>query len=376
MGELVVGRPALQVRTALSVPLDMMSMMSLLYRAVPGSGLDPWLIGVRRALSWDLQEDLDLLHGFSGRLLYYMEEPVMAFQPLREDRQDATIDDLLTFFASLSGIEFRDLAIRAIDRAHRDLGTELSAPVGDDETEWRRYLEPVLTTADANDVLEMMLNPELLKERTIRLFSGIWSEFYREEYETHLDSLREAEQVARNSAGKGFGMAFAELTGNRLPATLTAALNAASSVTFIPSGHLGDFVSYISYPPELVIFFSAQHVTGSQFEHEQGHAEGEILPDEFVANGQPMATNDLMESLRALSDGNRMRIIDLLSTGELYAQEIVGRLGIAQSAVSRHLSQLERAGIVRVEPRRGLKYYVLDRQHLRSIAEGILYRVQ
>lgn len=374
MGELVVGRPALQVRTALSVPLDMMSMMSLLYRAVPGSGLDPWLIGVRRALSWDLQEDLDLLHGFSGRLLYYMEEPVMAFHPL--DRQDATINDLLAFFDGLSGVDFRDLAIRAIDRAHRDLGTELSAPIGDDETEWRRYLEPVLTTADANDVLEMMLHPELLKERTIRLFSGIWNEFYREEYETHLDSLREAEQVARNSAGKGFGMAFAELTGNRLPATLTAALNAASSVTFIPSGHLGDFVSYISYPPELVIFFSAQHVTGSQFEHEQSEAQGEILPDEFVASGQPMPTNDLMESLRALSDGNRMRIIDLLSTGELYAQEIVGRLGIAQSAVSRHLSQLERAGIVRVEPRRGLKYYVLDRQHMRSIAEGILYRVQ
>ncbi|MCO5217495.1 MAG: metalloregulator ArsR/SmtB family transcription factor [Thermomicrobiales bacterium] len=376
MGELVVGRPALQVRTALSVPLDLMSMMSLLYRAVPGSGLDPWLIGVRRALSWDLQEDLDLLHGFSGRLLYYMEEPVMAFQPLSEERANATIEDLLDFLDGLTPEHFRTLAIRAIDRAHRDLGTELAAPSGDDENEWRRYLEPVLTTADANDVLAMMLDPELLKQRTIRLISGIWNEFYREEYESRQETLREAETAARSSASKGFGMAFAELTGNRLPATLTAALNMASSVTFIPSGHLGDFVSYISYPPELVIFFSAQHMTGNQLKHAEHQVNGEILPDEFVASGQPMPTTELMESLRALSDGNRMRIIDLLSTGELYAQEIVGRLGIAQSAVSRHLSQLERAGIVRVEPRRGLKYYVLDRQQMRSIAEGILFRVQ
>lgn len=376
MGELVVGRPALQVRTALSVPLDMMSMMSLLYRAVPGSGLDPWLIGVRRALSWDLQEDLDLLHGFSGRLLYYMEEPVMAFRPLSEERAEASIDDLLEFLHGLTGVQFRDLAIRAIDRAHRDLGTELSAPTANDEIEWRRYLEPVLTTADANDVLDMMLTPDLLKDRTIRLISGIWNEFYRDEYLSRVDTLREAEMSARTSANKGFGMAFAELTGNRLPATLTAALNAASSVTFIPSGHLGDFVSYISYPPELVIFFSAQHLAESNFQDVQGAVDGEILPDEFVASGQPMSSHELMESLRALSDGNRMRIIDLLSTGELYAQEIVGRLGIAQSAVSRHLSQLERAGIVRVEPRRGLKYYVLDRQHMRSIAEGILFRVQ
>lgn len=376
MGELVVGRPALQVRTALSVPLDLMSMMSLLYRAVPGSGLDPWLIAIRRALPWELQEDLDLLHGFSGRLLYYMEEPVMAFEPLREDRAEATIDDLLDFLNDLPAESFRRLAIRAIDRAHRDLGSELVAPIADDENDWRRYLEPVLTTADSNDALELMIHPENLKMRTMRLISGVWNSFYREEYEGRVEILREAELSARAAASKGFGMAFAELTGNRLPATLAAALNAASSVTFIPSGHLGDFVSYISYPPELVIFFSAQHMTGNAIRHAQGDEVGEILPDEFVASGQPMATNDLMESLRALSDGNRMRIIDLLSTGELYAQEIVGRLGIAQSAVSRHLSQLERAGIVRVEPRRGLKYYVLDRQHLRSIAEGILHRVQ
>ena len=97
MGELVVGRPALQVKSAMSVALDMVSVMSLLYRAVPGSGLDSWLVQTRRNLSWDLQEDLDLLHGFSGRLLYYMEEPIMRFEPLqrrpgrRHDRRTALV---------------------------------------------------------------------------------------------------------------------------------------------------------------------------------------------------------------------------------------------------------------------------------------------
>ena len=107
MGELVVGRPALQVRTAVSIPLDMVSVMSLLYRAVPGSGLDRWLIAARRASPAQLQEDLDLLHGFSGRLLYYMEEPIMRFEPLREDRVDASIDDLLWFLGELDADEYR-----------------------------------------------------------------------------------------------------------------------------------------------------------------------------------------------------------------------------------------------------------------------------
>lgn len=373
MGELVVGRPALQVKTALSIPLDMTSVMSLLYRAVPGSGLDPWLVSVRRALPRQLQEDLDLLHGFSGRLLYYMEEPVMAFEPLREDRINASVDDLVAFLEGLEPMDFRSLAIRAIDRAHRDLGTELAAPSQEDEVEWRRYLEPVLTTADAAEALELMLRPELLKMRTIRLIRGIWDSFYGAEYAAREESLREAERAARSAASKGFGLAFAELTGNRLPATLAAGLNTVASVTFCPSAHLGDFVSYITYPPDLVVFFAAQHVSGENHVVDADLVEATPGDDHDV---EPLTGEMLLEAIRAMGDANRLRILDLLGTGELYAQEIVGRLGIAQSAVSRHLSQLERAGLVRVEPRRGMKYYAIDKPQLARLAESIMMRAR
>jgi len=378
MGELVVGRPALQVKTALSIPLDMVSIMSLLYRAVPGSGLDPWLVSTRRALSRQLQEDLDLLHGFTGRLLYYMEEPVMAFEPLRDDHAHASVDDLIGFLEAREPIEFREYAIRAIDRAHRDLGTELAAPVDENEAEWRRYVEPVLTTADGTEVLDLLLRPENLKMRTIRLIRTLWDDFYQDEYDAREGMLKDAEKVARSIASRGFGLAFADLTGNRLPATLAAGLNTASHVTFCPSAHLGDFVSYITYPPELVIFFSAQHLTGTVVEHD--------LVAEEIDNGHedrylgmdvdPLTGEDLLESIRAMGDANRLRILDLLGTGELYAQEIVGRLGIAQSAVSRHLSQLERAGLVNVEPRRGMKYYAISRDRLHMLAESILERAR
>ncbi|HLU35857.1 MAG TPA: metalloregulator ArsR/SmtB family transcription factor [Thermomicrobiales bacterium] len=374
MGELVVGRPALQVRTALSVPLDLTSIMSLLYRAVPGSGLDPWLVSMRRALPRQLQEDLDLLHGFSGRLLYYMEEPVMTFEPLRPDRIDATIDDLIAFLEELEPSAFRAMAIRAIDRAHNDLGTEFAAPQHDDEVEWRRYLEPVLTTADTNDALELMLRPELLKMRTIRLIRGVWDSFYAAEFAAREDSLREAELVARSAASRGFGLAFAELTGNRLPATLAAGLNNVANVTFCPSAHLGDFVSYITYSPDLVVFFPAQRVIG-EAAGLNGHATSESVPGDDRAV-EPLAGEELLEAIRAMGDANRLRILDLLGTGELYAQEIVGRLGIAQSAVSRHLSQLERAGLIRVEPRRGMKYYAIEKSQLQRVAESILLRAR
>jgi DNA-binding transcriptional ArsR family regulator len=378
MGELIVGRPALQVKTALSIPLDLVSIMSLLYRAVPGSGLDPWLIATRRSLSRQVQDDLDLLHGFSGRLLYYMEEPVMWFEPLREDRVDASIDNLLAFLEALEPGAFRDMAMHAIDRAHRDLGTGLAGPATDDEVVWRRYIEPGLTTADADDVLALMLDPASLKTRTIRLFREIWHSVYKDDFFAHRDSLVEAERAARVAASRGFGMAFADLTGNRLPATLAAGLNNVASVTFCPSAHLGEFVSYITYPPDLVVFFSAQHVTGNEIMHDIVPEELDDAQDEIYVGRavDPLPGEDLLESIRAMGDANRLRILDLLGGGELYAQEIVGRLGIAQSAVSRHLSQLERAGLVRVEPRRGMKYYAIDRGRLQMLAESIRERAR
>ena len=379
MGELVVGRPALQVRTALSVPLDMISVMSLLYRAVPGSGLDRWLISARRALSRQLQDDLDLLHGFSGRLLYYMEEPIMRFEPLGDDRLDASIDDLLEFLDALPPEDYREMAIRAFDRVHQDLGTGLAAPsLDDEESAWYRYVEPGMTTADADDVVPLILNPVDLKTRTIRLIRGVWESVYREEYLLRRDELAEAERIARVEVASGFGMAFAALTGNRLPSTLAAGLNQVTHVTFCPSAHIGAFVSYVSYPPNLVVFFSAQHVLHGE--------EVAIEPGvEFAAPGGARQLHEaagsltgeaLLETLRALGDPNRLRILDLLASGQLYAQEIVGRLGIAQSAVSRHLSQLERAGLVQVEPRRGMKYYAIDRGQLKSLAETLQARAR
>jgi len=63
--------------------------------------------------------------------------------------------------------------------------------------------------------------------------------------------------------------------------------------------------------------------------------------------------------------------IELLSAGELYAQEVVGRLGIAQSAVSRHLALLERAGVIRVRPHGGMKYYAVNCERMDALADAL-----
>ncbi|HEV2129374.1 MAG TPA: metalloregulator ArsR/SmtB family transcription factor [Thermomicrobiales bacterium] len=375
MGELIVGRPALQVKAAVSLPLDLVSVMSLLYRAVPGSGLDAWLVSTRRGLPAQLQHDLDLLHGFSGRLLYFMEEPIMRFEPLREDRLHASVGDLLAFLEVLPAETYREMLEHAVGRVHQDLGTGLVAPQGDHELEWRRFIEPGITTACGEEVLKLVLDSIQLKDRTIRLIRGVWEIAFESEYMRFRDSLEAAGRIAQEAAGRGLTAAFGELTGNRVPSTLAAGLGSAARVTFVPSMHLGSFMSYMVYPPDVIIFFSAQRVLDGDVQQvgvaSSRNGRVESMSAGELEAGDVLEGTELLDALRALGDANRLRILDLLGTGELYANEIVGRLGIAQSAVSRHLSQLERAGLVTVNPRGGMKYYAIDANRLGALAETL-----
>jgi ArsR family transcriptional regulator len=71
----------------------------------------------------------------------------------------------------------------------------------------------------------------------------------------------------------------------------------------------------------------------------------------------------LLKSLKALADGNRLRILRLLMDGSRCVCELQAALGIAQPTVSRHLSILEEAGWVDKERRgKNFIYYQLVKE--------------
>ena len=59
-----------------------------------------------------------------------------------------------------------------------------------------------------------------------------------------------------------------------------------------------------------------------------------------------MTEQRLSRMLRAFADETRLRILHLLSRGELCVCDIMAVLGAPQSKVSRHLGYLRRAGLV------------------------------
>ncbi|MGE0040391.1 MAG: ArsR/SmtB family transcription factor [Vicinamibacterales bacterium] len=75
----------------------------------------------------------------------------------------------------------------------------------------------------------------------------------------------------------------------------------------------------------------------------------------------------MLETITALAEPNRFRIVELLGSGGRPVNEIGARLGLNQPQVSKHLRVLKAAGLVDVEPRAQQRVYQLRPEPLREL---------
>ena len=73
----------------------------------------------------------------------------------------------------------------------------------------------------------------------------------------------------------------------------------------------------------------------------------------------------------ALSDPMRLRIIESLRLGEAQVNDLVERVEIQQSGVSRHLGILARAGFVSVRPEGQKRFYSLRAEPFQEIDQWV-----
>jgi len=90
----------------------------------------------------------------------------------------------------------------------------------------------------------------------------------------------------------------------------------------------------------------------------------------------PGAVAGLADTLNALGDPTRVRILDALSHGELCVCDLAAVLKLSQSAVSHQLRLLRTLRVVK--PRRDgrIVFYSLDDQHIISIFRQTLQHVE
>lgn len=79
----------------------------------------------------------------------------------------------------------------------------------------------------------------------------------------------------------------------------------------------------------------------------------------------------MVDTLAALAEPSRFRIVELLRTGPRPVGEISAALRLAQPQVSKHLKVLRDARLVAVEPRAQQRLYGLRGAPLRAMADWL-----
>jgi len=78
-----------------------------------------------------------------------------------------------------------------------------------------------------------------------------------------------------------------------------------------------------------------------------------------------------MDSLTALADPTRRRIVELLAERELSAGEIAARFAVSAPAISQHLRVLRAAALVRVRAEAQRRIYELDPDGLAALDQWL-----
>lgn len=120
-------------------------------------------------------------------------------------------------------------------------------------------------------------------------------------------------------------------------------LETTEHLIFVPNAHIGPYISKWKRNNTLMLSFGAR------------------LPRGIHMHSSALSRSELLVRLNALADDTRLRILELLTQHEeLCAQDIIERLGLSQSTISRHLSQLSASGYITERRREVAKCYSLN----------------
>ena len=84
-----------------------------------------------------------------------------------------------------------------------------------------------------------------------------------------------------------------------------------------------------------------------------------------------VADEKAIDSLKALAEPIRLKIIEALSNGEKCVCDLIQETGLAQSKISFHLKVLKEAGIITDRQSGRWVYYQLDTRTLKSLQNWI-----
>ncbi len=332
------------IEFVISVPLDLMNAMYFTHLAGELDEIDAWPAQVRSEMDPELLAELDFLYSFPKEqpgVMGALGDSVFAHREAWSDTAS-----LLSYVRALpAGVgereEDRGIQGLAFYEASDFFDVEEEPTVGESPRDvLARGLEK--TDIDAQAALAVYDHPEELRDRMIRLTERFYDEHYRHDLARRMPCLERSVAAHRSQRVGDVNELARRLTGRASSCLEEVCLGPYDALIFAPSLDMGPYLSCASIGRTHGLFYPCE--------------------EEFIGEA-PEETEGMRRLARihkALSDEQRLRILGLLREGEMYAQEIVDRTGLHQSAVSRHVGFMKAVGLLRGRREGNMKFFSIN----------------
>ena len=332
------------IEFVVSVPLDLMNAMYFTHLASELDEIDGWPAQVRTEMEPDLLGELDFLYTFPKGQPGVMGALGDSLFAHREAWKDTAA--LLRYVRALpagEGEGERDRGIQGLafyqTCTYFDADEQPTAGASP-----RDVLAQELKKADigAQAALAVYDRPEELRERMIRLIERFYDGYYRHDLGRRMPCLERSVAAHRSQSVDDVNELARRLTGRAKSCLDDVCPGPYDTLIFAPSLDMGPYVSCASIGRTHGLLYSCE--------------------EEFMgeAPGETEGIRRLARIHKALSDEQRLRILRLLRGGEMYAQEIVERTGLHQSAVSRHLGFMKAVGLLDGRRQGNMKFFSIN----------------
>ncbi len=339
------------VQFVFSVPLDLMNAMYFTSLVPNMAGAEGWPVKVREQMTPDLLAELDFLYNYPAgdpAIVGTLQDFLFAHPAVWDD-----VESLVRFVRNTpagTGSSEAHPGIQGLiyEATFRYLDETEVAPYRN--MPQREAIEARMRSLgdrDAGSIMAQYDRPEELRERIARLIERFYEEHYRDELPRRRPAL---ERSITAHAGATKEEAFAvirKLTGR--PSLCVEDEEVCpgpyAALIFCPSVDVGPYLSCADIG-------GPRPVHGMFYPCEAAFTDGPGYGSEETVR--------MARLYKALGDEQRLRILQMLHGREMYAQEIVDRMDVHQSVISRHLSFLRAVGLVRVRKHNNMKFFSLN----------------
>ncbi|MCP4176234.1 MAG: winged helix-turn-helix transcriptional regulator [bacterium] len=324
--------------------------MSLINRSRDVSGLNPGIIEIRNLMDFEtLRRNKLVMNG-----LHYSVIPAKKYQ---------NFDSYLFGLKTLEPAFLQSRILAAYKNIYEQKYGE-SIDISKIILDENLYIDFIAKTFNECDVdisiekeaFQYISTPEKLKKLLIQHLTYMWEEFFKTEWENNRILLEESVK-----AYKGLGIESLEkIEAARLIGFETMdsdwgqfvkKLEKVNKLYFVPSVHLGPYKGKFCNlnNDEMWLFY------------------GSLKPEGKGNATVKLNTSDLLIQFNALADGIRLEILRLCASGDEYSsQQLLAKLNISQSAISRHLKQLSATGFLLERRENSSKFYQFNKDKVKN----------